>query len=219
MAIYKNVFESIKTPKSKFTLLVSLLGFTLLNATVLKTDIVLAQERYTPTFNIKVDPKQAFVNGEAYPVDAKPINLSQLGLKPGDTILIERFGYLSPYSDPKDEYYGSLYATFSTDDELLSNSKIFIGVDTSRVPSAIDTLLPKGCSKCVSSKIFLISSGQNLVNGGFNGILVQIPTNAQYLFIGVNDSYFGDNVDSNEDLAVGISKIVSPSILQYSEPY
>jgi hypothetical protein len=209
MATYKIFVESIKTAKGKLASLVFLSGLTLLSSTALKTDITLAQQRYTPTFNIKVNPQQTFINGDANPVDAIPINLSQLGINPGDTILIERFGYLSPYNDPNDEFYSELYATFSSDNRLLSNS-YFIDINTDRVPGAIDTLLPSGCKECVSSKIFLISSGQNLVKGGFNGILVQIPTNAQYLFIGVNDRYFGDNVDSNEDLAVGISKVLTP---------
>jgi hypothetical protein len=208
MVTYKNFVGSIKTAKSKFALLVFLLGLPLLSSTALKTDTVLAQERYTPTFNIKVNPQQTFINGDSNPVDAIPINLSQLGLNPGDTILIERFGYLSPYGDPNDEYFSSIYATFSADNRLLSNNG-FIGVTTDRVPGAINTLLPNGCKECVTSKIFLISYGQDLVKGGFNSILVKIPTNAQYLFIGVNDRYFGDNIDSNKDLAVGISKVLA----------
>lgn len=201
---------SSATLKSKFVLLMVLFDLILLSSTALKTDIAVAQERYTPAFSIKIDPQQAFINAEANPVNGKPIDLRQLGINPGDKISIERFGYLSPYADPNNEYYGGLYATFSTDERLLPNNNSFSGVNTDRVPGAIDTLLPNRCIQCVDNKIFLISSGQNQVSGGYNGILVEVPANAQYLFIGVNDSYFGDNVDSNGDLAVGISKVLAP---------
>lgn len=210
MATEKIFIESIKTIKSKFLLIVFSLSLILLSFTASKTDIAVAQERYTPAFSIKIDPRQAFINGEANPVDGEAINLRKLGIIPGDTISIERFGYLSPYSDPNNEYYGGLYATFSTNNILLPNSNGFSGVNTVRVPGAIDTLLPNGCIQCIDNKIFLISSGQNQVNGGYNGILVQVPANAEYLFIGVNDGYFGDNVDSNGDFAVGISKVLAP---------
>lgn len=210
MTTYKIFVESIKTLKSKFALQVLLLGLILLCSTALKTDLAVAQERYTPAFSIKIDPRQAFINGEANPVDGEAINLSQLGINPGDKISIERFGYLSPYADPSNEYYGGLYATFSTDNTLLSNNNSFSGINTVRVPGAIDTLLPNGCIQCISNKIFFISDRQNQVNGGYNGILVEVPANAKYLFIGVNDSYFGDNVDSNGDFAVGITKVLTP---------
>lgn len=190
----------------------------MLSSTGLKPDIAEAQERYTPTFSIKINPKQAIINGQANPVDVEPIDLQKLGINPGDKISIERFGYLSPYEDANNEYYGGLYATFSTDNQLLPNSNSFEGVNTDRIPGAIDTLLPTQCLQCVGEKIFLISAGQNQVNGGYNGILVQVPANARYLFIGVNDSYFGDNVDSNEDLAVGISKAVGISIIPSPAP-
>lgn len=209
MTTYKTFVESIKTLKSKFALQVFLLGFILLCFTVLKTDIAVAQQRYTPGFSIKIDPRQTFINGEANPVDGEAINLSQLGINPGDKISIERFGYLSPYQDPNNEYYGGLFATFSTNNTLLPNNNIFNGASTVRVPGAIDTLLPEGCRQCIGNKIFLISEGQNQVNGGYNGILVEVPANAKYLFIGVNDSYYGDNVDSNGDLAVGITKVLT----------
>jgi hypothetical protein len=210
MTTYKIFVESIKTLKCKFALQVFLLGSILLSSTALKTDITVAQQRYTPAFSIKINPQQAFINGEANPVDGKPIDLSLLGINPGDKISIERFGYFSPYSDPNNEYYGGVYATFSTDNILLSNNNSFSGINTVRVPGAIDTLLPNGCIQCVDNKIFFISYGQNQVNGGYNGILVEVPANARYLFIGVNDSYFGDNVDSNGDFAVGITKVLTP---------
>lgn len=196
--------------KIKITALATFVTLTLLSYTTLNTDVSLAQSRYTPGFSIKIDPRQAFIHGEANPIDGEIIDLRKLGINPGDKISIERFGYLSPYADPNNEYYGGLYGAFSASNELLPNNNGFSGVNTDRVPSAIDTLLPNECVQCIGKKIFLISSGQNQVNGGYNGILIQVPTDAQYLFIGVNDSYFGDNVDSNGDFAVGITKVLAP---------
>ena len=90
------------------------------------------------------------------------------------------------------------------------NNGSFNGNTTERVPGAINAQFPNGCSQvqCIG-KIFYISRGQNLVQGGFNGILVQVPANAQYLFIGAADSQYRGNVDSNRDLAVGISKVLA----------
>jgi hypothetical protein len=193
----------------KLSMLAFLLGSTLFSSTALKIDVVVAQPVTPPTFTANIDSRQTFINADTGAFNSVILDLTQLGIQPGDTIVLERFGYFSPFGDSTKEYYGSIFATFSTDTRLLPNSGSVNGITTERVPGAISAQFPNGCSQvqCIG-KIFVISNGQNLVQGGFNGILVQVPTNARYLFIGAVDSYYADNVDSNKDLAVGISKVL-----------
>lgn len=191
----------------KFFISAFLLGSTLFSSTALKIDGAVAQSAIPPTSTAKIDSRQTFINADTGALNSLILDLTQLGIQPGDTIVIERFGYLSPFGDSTKEYYGTVFATFSTDSRLLANSGTTDGNTTDRVPGAINAQFPNGCQACIG-KIFYISNGQNLVQGGFNGILVQVPANARYLFIGVADSFYRDNVDSNKDLAVGISKVL-----------
>lgn len=186
-----------------------LVGTTLFTSFVLTDDTSKAQTSIPPTFTLKIGAEQTFINADTGSVNSQPIDLVQLGIYPGDTIVLERFGYYSPFGNPAMEYYGPLTATFSTSDILLPNNGFFNQGTTERVPGAVDAVFPNGCrpGQCIG-KLFYISRGQNLVGDGFNGILVQVPVNARYLFVGAADSSFGDNVDSNGDLAVGISKVL-----------
>ncbi|MHC5596644.1 MAG: hypothetical protein ACYTXC_11965 [Nostoc sp.] len=186
-----------------------LVGTTLLASFIVKNNAAEAQTPTPPTFTRKISPKATFINADLGSVNSQPIDLQKLGIFPGDTIVLERFGYYSPFGDSKNEYYGSINATFSTSNILLPNNGSFNGATTERVPGAIDAVFANGClpAHCIG-KIFYISRGQDLVNGGFNGILVKVPFNTRYLFVGAADSQYGDNVDSNCDLAVGISKVL-----------
>jgi hypothetical protein len=172
-------------------------------------NIALAQRVNTPTFTRRIDSRATFINADGGANLPLILDLRRLGINPGDTIVLERFGYFSPFGDVNNEYFGAMYATFSTSSQLLPNSGFFSGANTNRIPGAINAEFPNGCSpiKC-DGKLFFISRGQNLVQNGFNGILVRVPANAQFLFIAAGDSRYDDNVDSNQDLAVGISKVV-----------
>jgi hypothetical protein len=199
-----------KTVKINSSLLAFLLGSTFFSSTALKTDFAVAQSVIPPTFTTKLNPRQTFINADTGAVNSVILDLRQLGINPGDTIVLERFGYFSPFGNSSQEYVGTVFATFSTNNRLQPNSGSFNGNTTNRVPGAIKAQFPNRCRQlqCIG-KIFYISRGQNLVQGGFNGILVQVPANAQYLFIGAADSTYGDNVDSNSDLGVGISKVLA----------
>ncbi len=199
-----------RTAKSHYPWLAFLLGSTLFSSTALKTDVAVAQSIIPPTFTANINSRQTFINVDPGAVNSVILDLRQLGINPGDTIVLERFGYFSPFGDSTNEYTGPIFATFSTDNRLEPNNGSFNGNTTERVPGAINAQFPNGCSQvqCIG-KIFYISRGQNLVQGGFNGILVQVSENAQYLFIGAADDKYGDNVDSNRDLAVGISKVLA----------
>ena len=181
---------------------------TLFTSFVLTDDTSKAQITIPPTFTRNISAKQTFINADTGSLNSQPIDLQQLGIYPGDIILLERFGYYS-YTGSGIEYSGTINATFSTSNILLPNNGVFNGATTARVPGAVDPVFPNGCQAAVCiGKIFYISSGQNLVRGGYNGIIVLVPVNARYLFVGADDIFYGDNVDSNGDLAVGISRVL-----------
>ncbi|MEH2230057.1 MAG: hypothetical protein V7K71_10500 [Nostoc sp.] len=137
-----------------------------------------------------------------------PFSLTDLGISSGNTIRLERFGSFSPFGDPTDEYFGAMWATFSTDNRLLPSSREYNGATTDRVPGAINAILPNGClpSQCLDNSIFYISRGD------FNGAIVQVPIDAKFIFIGAGDSSFADNVDSNKDFAVSINSVSTASV-------
>jgi hypothetical protein len=197
-----------KMVKSNPTLLAFLLGSSLLSLTALKVNPAVAQPVNNFTLTRGINPKRTFVNADASSLNSTRLDLRRLGINAGDTILLERFGYYSPFGDANNEYYGAMYAIFSKDQRLLPNNGSYSGVTADRVPGAINGLFPNGCSpiQCIG-KIFFVSRGQDFILGGFNSILVRVPTDAQFLFISAADSSFGDNVDLNKDFAVGISKV------------
>lgn len=182
---------------------------TLFTSFVLTDDTSKAQITIPPTFTRNISAKQTFINADAASLNSEPIDLQQLGIYPGDIILLERFGYYSFRTSQIFESNGTINATFSTSNILLPNTGVFNGYTTARVPGAVDPVFPNGCQPevCIG-KIFYISSGQNLVRGGYNGIIVLVPVNARYLFVGPGDNFYADNVDLNGDLAVGISRVL-----------
>jgi hypothetical protein len=129
----------------KLSMLAFLFGSTLFSSTALKIDVVVAQPVTPPTFTANIDPRQTFTNADTSAFNSVILDLTQLGIQPGDTIVLERFGYFSPFGDSTKEYYGSIFATFSTDSRLLPNSGIVNGVTTERVPGAISAQFPNGC--------------------------------------------------------------------------
>jgi hypothetical protein len=45
------------------------------------------------------------------------------------------------------------------------------------------------------------------VNNGFNGVTVEVPVGAQYLFVAAIDNYYADNSDPNNDYGINISLV------------
>ncbi|MEH2227093.1 hypothetical protein [Nostoc sp.] len=163
-------------------------------------------QAFAAKFNI--DPSASFISSYTFSPDSVPFSLTNLGINSGETIKLERFGSFSPFGDPTNEYFGAMWATFSTDNILLPSSGTYNGATTDRVPGAINAILPNGCLpfQCLDNSIFYISRVD------FNGAIVQVPINAKFIFIGAADSSFADNVDSNKDFAVGINSISTASV-------
>ncbi|YAG09394.1 PEP-CTERM sorting domain-containing protein [Nostoc sp. DSM 114167] len=157
-------------------------------------------------FNI--DPSASFISSYTFSPDSVFFSLTDLGINSGDTIKLERFGSFSPFGDPTDEYFGAMWATFSADNTLLPNIGEYNGATTDRVPGAINATLPNGCLplQCLDNSIFYISRVD------FNGVIVQVPSDAKFIFIGAADSSFSDNVDLNQDFAVSINSVSTASV-------
>jgi hypothetical protein len=166
----------------------------------------------TAKFNI--DPSASFISSYTFSPDSVPFSLTDLGINSGETIKLERFGSFSPFGDPTDEYFPAMWATFSTDNRLLPSSGEYNGATTDRVPGAINATLQNGCLpfQCLDNSIFYISRGNFDSANYFNGATVQVPTDAKFIFIGAADSSFADNVDSNQDFAVGINSVSTTSV-------
>ncbi|MEH1935403.1 MAG: hypothetical protein V7L14_17235 [Nostoc sp.] len=162
------------------------------------------------TFRFKIDPTASFISSYTSSPDSVPFSLKDLGINPGDTIKLDQFGSFSPFGDPTNEYYSSMWAVFSTNNNLLPSSGEYNGATTERVPGAINATLLNGClpAQCLDNSIFYISRGER----SFSTAIVQVPTDAQYLFIGAADSQFADNVDSNRDFAVSISSVTPVTV-------
>ncbi|MEH2242787.1 hypothetical protein [Nostoc sp.] len=163
-------------------------------------------QAFASKFNI--DPSASFISSYTFSPDSVPFSLIDLGINSGDTIKLERFGSFSPFGDPTDEYFGAMWATFSTDSRLLPSSGEYNGATTDRVPGAMNAILTNGClpSQCLDNSIFYISRGD------FNGAIVQVPIDAKFIFIGAADSSFADNVDLNKDFAVSINSVSTTSV-------
>ncbi|MFN6480926.1 hypothetical protein [Nostoc sp. DedQUE07] len=196
-------FFNQKAPKlfTKLSVVTAQTAFSLI--LLFKTD---SAQALAAKFNI--DPSASFISSYTFSPDSVPFSLTNLGVNSGDTIKLERFGSFSPFDDPTDEYFGAMWATFSADNRLLPNTGEYNGARTDRVPGAINPILPNGCLplQCLDNSIFYISRVD------FNGAIVQVPIDAKFIFIGAADSSFVDNVDLNQDFAVGINSVSTASV-------
>lgn len=183
---------------------------TVLSLAVIKPDRVQAQ---STTVRFNINPRAAFINTNHFieSIDSVPFLLSDLGISPGETIRLESFGSISPFGDPGNEDYIAMIAAFSNSDTLIADNGVAIGPTTDRIPGATNAFFPNGCLpiQCLDG-VFYISRGFTLNPTSFNGITVQVPTDAQFLFISAADSRYEDNVDSDGDFAVGISTTSVP---------
>ncbi len=147
--------------------------------------------------------------------DPVPVSLADVGASPGDILLLEQLGEVN-WCCPPDclgcPNIRAQFAVFSTTDVLLPDFEI------ERVPGAIDGLLPDGgplpeitvpsCGGCLTYNIpqdFSVT-GQAGVCGNF-ALLVRIPEDGAFLFVGVPDGAPGDNTDNDNDFAITITRI------------
>jgi hypothetical protein len=146
---------------------------------------------------IPVDPQATYLHTNADPgaLSAVGIDLSALGLQPGDPIRLERLGGFAPGGGFPDQQ--SLVGVFSSTDVLLSST------DPHRVPGAIDT-----GTEVVTLPTFVGTQSTDIpedfaIMG--TGTVLTIPVGAQFLFVSPNDSYYSDNSDPDGDYALRIT--------------
>lgn len=140
-------------------------------------------------------------------LDAPPIDLSLLGLHAGDTITLQVTGDLSycRYCQgfPEVAPY-AVAGVFSSTAELDSADQL------NRVPGAITSDGPP--INTIPTYIGSLSTDipqdfQIGVVGRSSATVLTIPTGANFLFVTVVDSFYGDNGDANGDLALTIAKV------------
>lgn len=165
--------------------------------------VFLAPVAYGAT--ISLDPKAGFLRTENDPgaTLASAIQLSALGISPGDQVRLEGVG-----SYDRGGGFGEFFdliGVFSSSNTLLPGNLL------NRVPGAIDAgtdvpTLPTnfGGSPTDIPEDFWISE----FDGSFRGGEITIPGGALFLFVGAADSYFEDNV-SLGGWALEISKVAA----------
>jgi hypothetical protein len=137
-------------------------------------------------------------------VNAAPISLETLGIKPGDTITVRVIGDMSYcWPDCPEDSVWLVGGVFSSSSVLLPPSKL------NRVPGA--QAIRQGSFPPCESWTTLMGDLPTDIPGdfgfwSFESATVKVPPGAQWLFIAVVDSFYGDNADPNGNLAVEIQK-------------
>jgi len=151
-------------------------------------------------FNGIVSPRATFLRtNQDTPANPLIVSLGAAGFSPGQTLMIEALGDYSGGPTPDDRY--TLLGVFSASATLLATDQL------QRVPDAIDAGLDAntgnthfGALPTNIAEDFLIS-----VTGSFRFTVIMVPDGATHLFVGVSDSFFGDNVDPDGDLRVRLT--------------
>jgi hypothetical protein len=145
-----------------------------------------------------------------------PHRLADLGLEPGDTVLLERIGEFQFNSSHPDLVYWGLLVLFSSTNELLPSS------ERVRVPGAVAITSEAGQTHAHVTRRTFFDSHQTdipediVVGMEPNGnplipvddrVEVQIPENAAYLFLSPEDDHFADNLDQDGDFHLCITPV------------
>lgn len=156
----------------------------------------------------QVDPQGSFIltEDEDHALAPLIIDLSTLGVGPGDQLHLEQLGtFTYTIYDVNFQTYGTetaraLEAVFSSSAELRSSSELH------RVPGAIGI----GLVYPTPSTLFKNLSTDIPEDFWVRDITVTIPAGARYLFVAVPDSWYKDNLDANGDFGVRITPVVAP---------
>jgi hypothetical protein len=141
-------------------------------------------------------------------LNAVPINLDALGVRPGDDITISTVGDFSwcwPSGCP--EGPAPACGVFSANATLLAGNVL------NRVPGA-KTFLGGGNACSTGATLFGNLPTDIPQDFWLDGARVRVPDGAHYLFAAIPDIYSGDNADPNENLAIVIEKALTYIPLQ-----
>ena len=131
----------------------------------------------------------------------------------GDTIVIQRLGAVKFNASDTLETGTEMSGVFSATNTLLSSGNLL------RVPDAIDAgvdftspTLAGGVSTDITQD-FHIDDAQAGLNRHFSSVTIQVPQGANYLFVGIVDNVYSDNVDTNGDFGVSVTLVPEPASL------
>ncbi|MCH2247167.1 MAG: Ig-like domain-containing protein [Crocosphaera sp.] len=153
--------------------------------------------------NQSINPRSTFLRTSSdSTLDPVIIDLSSINVAPGDTLKLEGVGNYANSANAN-EVRRAIRGVFSSSDTLVSSNNL------NRVSDAIDA-----GSDVLSVNTFFSNLPTDIpedfsISNDINSepLLIVVPENASFLFLGVHDSYYADNFDSNNDLGVKISTI------------
>jgi hypothetical protein len=166
-----------------------------------------------PDSIVPVDPSATYLltNNDPGAEGTAPINLALLGLQPGDHVIFQALGDLCYYA-PDCSIFNvpppTMVAVFSTNSTLLSSGLL------NRIPGAIGGVgTPVFTGPTFYGHLSTDISQDFVILHAPDSTDVTIPPGAAFLFVSIGDSLYGDNVDPDQDLALGISHVAEPSSL------
>jgi hypothetical protein len=155
-----------------------------------------------PPSTFSLDPTSTFLrtNQDSGASNPSVINLTNLGLMAGDWVYLEQIGDFVGAAGNEDVATGTI-AIFSSDSQVLDGSNAV------RVPGAVDA----GTDFITFATHFGNLPTDIPEDFKVTQTLVQIPTNATRLMVGVHDSYHSDNTDPDADLGIRLTPVYSPN--------
>jgi len=164
---------------------------------------------YASTYNVTFDPRATYLltNIDPNAQPAEVLDLAAFGISPGQTITLTSVGVIF-FCDPQycpQEFRPGVGAVFSSSSTLLSSNVL------NRVPGAIAAGTP-----WVSQPTYFGGLSTDIGEDFrvFDPTSVTVPAGAKYLFLGIDDQYFGDNSDPNGDFHVTLqTPVPEPSSL------
>ncbi|MEZ6036918.1 MAG: hypothetical protein R3F29_05525 [Planctomycetota bacterium] len=158
------------------------------------------------TWTWPLNPRQTYLRTNSdSPLAPLVIDLAALGIAPGDWLSVGSMGAFR-YINGGTDTNRSLCAVFSSDTTLLATSV------QQRVTGAI-----AAGPHYLSGSTYYGSLPIDIVEDFFcsralwdDHVQVRVPAGAAFLFVGVHDSLYNDNVDPNGDYGVVVSKLAPP---------
>ncbi len=144
-----------------------------------------------------VNPQSSYLRSDSQ-VGSTPIFLKDLGIRPGDSILLESIGFYDKGTFPPGGFF-DLVGVFSSTNLLLDQNQ------SNRVPGAIavENATPIGQPfNGTDGTTFSGDIPQDFRIAGFpipglekRNSIVRVPIGAEFLFVGTDDSFYSDNTD------------------------
>lgn len=153
-----------------------------------------------------LNPRQTYLHTNSdSPLAPLVLDLASLGIAPGDWLRIGTTGGFRYINGGADDFQ-SLVGVFSSTSTLLASSV------QHRVPGAIAAgpHFVSGNTYYGAQPIDIVEDFFCSRNAYEDHIQVRVPAGAAFLFLGVHDSLYNDNVDPNGDYAVVVDRLPPP---------